>query len=349
MSNELQVALASDAVYFPGLLVAATSVAFFADRSRRLTLLILDGGLPERAWQRLTGTVSRVNPRATCVRLPVSKNDLGRPAGHGLKGPMVYARLLLPDRVAAGRVIYIDCDFLVLTDLSRLHDMPMGGALVLAARDSMVRALADDCPRNLPAGVDRDAPYFNSGLLVFDAQAWREASVAPRAFKILEEDGARCTYWDQTALNFALAGRVGLLDRGWNFPNRGFAVEQAGTEVSAIHYVDRNKPWLHGCGNEAHALWRAFARTVVGVDSHELGWRVRWDEMRDALRSRNASLLAMWFAAQVRCGRSDAVFPAAYWREAAPRARIRRPIVRRSLAHLERGWTAQLVHQRRPL
>lgn len=349
MSDDLQVAFASDAAYFPGLLVAATSVAFFADRSRRLTIFVLDGGLPEQAWHRLTAAVSRVNPNATCVRLSVGKDDLSRTPARGPKGPMVYARLLLPDRVAGGRVVYIDCDFLVLTDVARLHDMPMGDQLVLAARDSMVASLADDCPRELPAGVRGDAPYFNSGLLVFDVPAWREASVASRAFGILAEDGARCTYWDQTALNFVLAGRVGVLDRGWNFPNRGFAIEQAGTEVGAIHYVDRNKPWLQGCGNDAHALWRAFARTVVGLDGRELGWRVRRDEMREGFRRRNAALLAVWYAAQLRCGRSAAAFPAAYWREAAPAERIRRPLVRRTLAELEQQWTARLAGQRRPL
>ncbi len=345
LEPELHVAFASDQMYFHGLLVAAASVAFFADRQRSLTLHVLDGGIVNASWQRLVTCIARIHPRAICRRIVVDRTNLARFRDNGRKGPMVYARLLLPELVAASRVVYVDCDFLVLADLHAVATRPMGANLVLAVQDPMVGALGNDCPWLPQPHIDPAAPYFNSGFLVVDLGGWRESGVAGRALALLARDGPKCTYWDQTVLNYVLAGKVGWLDRAWNFPNPGFALEDAGGKACALHYLNHQKPWLRGSGTDAHALWRAFAKTVARLRGHELKWRVWRDEARSLLLERNARLLAAWYDARVRAGHAAARLPAAYWRtqaEAKPSVRERAAHRRVLLRGARRSWRAAL-------
>jgi lipopolysaccharide biosynthesis glycosyltransferase len=342
MSAECHVALASDIRFSTGLLVAATSAAFFARPKSPIVFHIIEHEWPSDLWNRLIESVGRVNPSARLKRYSIAKSTIPKYHCGSSKSPMVYARLLLPRLVDAPYIIYLDSDLLILDDICSFPKPSQYSSLAAAVQDPLGK-LDQDCPWIHSLGLNPEQPYFNSGVLGINLDGWRRESVGERAHELLERDGERCTFWDQTALNAILSGRVDWLDRRWNLPDRAFSIEAPETSPCIIHYLADNKPWLKGSASDAHALWRSFARTVARLSDREIAFHVRWRELRERWMQHNAALVGRYYSILARIGRKSYRGPAQYWNAEASHARRRhRAYVNKRLCELELSWLGRL-------
>lgn len=131
-----------------------------------------------------------------------------------------YLRLLIPDVLPEeqDRALYLDADLLIERDLAPLWNEPFNEAHVLAVRDYKIQTVShqkglvhyDDF------GLSPDAPYFNSGVLVINLNAWRIGRVRERAMQYVADYRNVMNACDQEALNAVLAGRWKELDPRWN-------------------------------------------------------------------------------------------------------------------------------------
>ena len=132
---------------------------------------------------------------------------------------MTYLRLFLPDMLT-GRILYIDADTLVLRSLADVVKVDMAGH-VLAA-----------CPTPTPArhnqllGRPADTPYFNAGVLLIDADRWREQGYGARISSLLRSRAL--PYFDQDALNTACDGDFLHLAPMWNVQSSAANFSDAG-------------------------------------------------------------------------------------------------------------------------
>lgn len=158
---------------------------------------------------------------------------------------ITYARLLL-DRLIpdAKRVIYLDADTLVLTDLRKLWSTQLLGAPVGAVIDG---AIPD---RKVNDGAQPGRPevlcYFNAGVLLIDLERWRATGVTMVATEyILRYPDS--PYSDQDALNVALDGAWTKLDYRWNCQaHLRFHDLKSYPEAERpflLHFVTSGKPW----------------------------------------------------------------------------------------------------------
>lgn len=184
------------------------------------------------------------------------------------------------------RVIYLDCDVIVRSDLSDLWAMPLNGNVAAAANDlykpsiSMARNLPDD--------------YFNSGVMLVDLAAWRDKCVGERALAYLEEDGYDSRYPDQDALNQVLAGDWYRLAPEWNFQPTAYAavekryphllphlasLETAIRHPRIVHFIGAVKPWHAMCVHPLQEDFIAYSRdTAWPIDSKALKSSLSWSE-----------------------------------------------------------------------
>src|SRR5690606_22778049 len=122
-----------------------------------------------------------------------------------------YLKLLAPGLLPSGaaRVIVLDADVIVQSDLQPLWAAPMGDRLLLAVQDF-------GCPyvscsfgirRYRELGLEADAPYFNSGVMLLDLERWRAEEMASRSLQYLDSHAAELRCHDQEALNAVAANR----------------------------------------------------------------------------------------------------------------------------------------------
>jgi lipopolysaccharide biosynthesis glycosyltransferase len=157
---------------------------------------------------------------------------------------IVYARLLfdhlLPQDVE--RLIYLDCDMMVVAPIEdlwvmQLNGHPIGavtdpwGPFISAGRD--FRLNKDLCD---PADI-----YFNAGMLLIDMEKWRQVNITAKIKTFTAEGVMDRIYYDQGFLNIIFRDDFLPIDRKWNLIGPHKAHEAL--DACILHYVGKSKPW----------------------------------------------------------------------------------------------------------
>lgn len=161
------------------------------------------------------------------------------------------------------RILYLDCDTVVLAPLDPLFELPLGDRPCAALDDPSIGLLE----RKLGLGLSLDVVYFNAGVLVINTGEWMQRNIAERAQRFLYDNPERCPYEDQDGLNAIIAGDFVPIEEHFN---RFSILEKSTLEWEAgrwavIHFASRPKPWERTLSNSAQRefavqYWRAARR-----------------------------------------------------------------------------------------
>jgi lipopolysaccharide biosynthesis glycosyltransferase len=259
------------------------------------------------------------------------------------KSHMAYFRILLPRVLDVSRLIYLDCDVLVFRDLSELFDHHLSSGKILAAvHDSQTLSLGDDSrivadAMKLPV----QGAYFNSGVMLMNLDEIRKQNFPECALEFLETWRGRYRFWDQSAINFLLHGRIDELPEYWNRASWQFDKQDDNDLGCVLHYTS-SAPWLRETPGPAQALFEQFAwhadlavnRRTAGFkhSQHHWFWRNALAPMR-AVTFFMASIL--YKISGRRKNAADYQSAARYWFDYVGNAPSRRRIHRRRIAEIQ--------------
>ncbi|RJL18349.1 glycosyltransferase family 8 protein [Paracoccus siganidrum] len=227
----------SDDNYVPGVLVLVASAAFHNPDAR---FAVLDMGIsPENR--------ARIDRLAERLQVDIQRVEVGETAFSGLMVKRrhltcsTYLRLLIPQLFPAeDRVIYMDCDMVVMDDLSPLNEVELGRNIVAAV----------PCPSPDPIEVNATGhvigSYVNAGLLVMNLPVWRAEKVADLCVACLSDPQKPLLSEDQSAINIVARDRMTLLPLRFNVysdPASYKRPEDFPHHPAVLHYVVNNKPW----------------------------------------------------------------------------------------------------------
>lgn len=173
---------------------------------------------------------------------------------------------LLPDEI--NRIIYLDCDIIVNTDIGDIWDHPLNGKAAAAVPDINNYIL----PHRRRLHIS--SQYFNSGVMLMDIARCKAIDLTSRCLQIISTTSL--DYPDQDALNMALEGEVVYLPQKWNLvdgylqtryykrlPSKIKKLVHAamtGKRNAIIHYTGLYKPWRIGTYmfHPLYAVWKKF-------------------------------------------------------------------------------------------
>lgn len=177
-----------------------------------------------------------------------------------------YYKILLPDLLPLNikKVIYLDSDLIVNSDLYGLWDLSMDGyhALAIPEVQADVRYLSSPKAIKLyrQLGLTPDAKYFNSGVLLIDLDKWRRDEISKKTIEYSRRNLGYINWWDQDALNVTLYGKWKEIDSRWNqlsqvhdfssweeSPFDKKTYEVLIKQPFIVHFNTHRKPWLWGC------------------------------------------------------------------------------------------------------
>jgi lipopolysaccharide biosynthesis glycosyltransferase len=124
-----------------------------------------------------------------------------------------YFRLLIPYLFEHEKVIYLDSDMIVHTDLAELYAVDLGTKLLAACRDDF---LAGDRGRShaLALGLASHRDYFNAGMLLINRERFSRSIAMDRLLDLaVSRDWRFC---DQDVLNVVCADKTLILAMEWN-------------------------------------------------------------------------------------------------------------------------------------
>ncbi len=139
------------------------------------------------------------------------------------------------------RVLYLDCDALVLAPLSSIFRMNMRDCCVAAAPDvGFLPYMRPDRYLHISAlGFSREGTYFNSGVMLFDWPQSNHHKLLPRALEILQTV-ENLRWFDQDALNLVLNDSWCHLNFRWNAT--GLLRAYCNIDPGIVHFTGP-KPW----------------------------------------------------------------------------------------------------------
>ena len=317
-SQPIAVACAGNAAYALPMTVMLTSLVCNLKSGRDTDIYIIESDIPPELQKKMETSI--VQNKRGSYRLGIHWIKLNRAlladlpvAGHvGHITLEAYARLLIPDVLPADcpRVVYLDCDLVVLKDIAGLYDalddqhtvgaianvfLPYVSSPFFYSTDTVV---FDHVARGIPA----DTRYFQSGVMVINLPMWKERDTTARVIDYLVTNKEKLYFHDQGALNAVLWNEWQRLDQRWNqtttvltpryWKSPAFTQEErrrTRDDPFIVHYSGRDKPWQPGFRRPRSSyFYRYFKKTlfkddlkitpvefIIGFKSYYLLWKAK--------------------------------------------------------------------------
>ncbi|MGN9867046.1 glycosyltransferase family 8 protein [Bacillus swezeyi] len=242
----------TDNNYAQHLSVMFTSLLINMDKTQNIKLYVIDGGIEQDNKKRLEETTLRFGVPITFLNVEKSQYDRAIESSHITKA--AYYRISIPDLIqdqSVKRMIYIDCDALVLEDISKLWNKDIAPCYAAAVED------AGQHERLKKMKISDEAKYFNSGIMIIDMEAWRKNNISKKVIDFIQNNGEEMfVFHDQDALNAILYHQWHELHPRWNAQTHIILKEKTPASLldkkrymetranpAIVHFCGGNKPW----------------------------------------------------------------------------------------------------------
>mgnify|MGYP004517425305 CR=1 FL=1 len=179
-----------------------------------INIYVIEENISQINKERLLQLVEQYGRKLQFIPMP----DMNKMQNLGLKAVRSdwifnsYCRLyldqILPSHVK--RVLYLDCDVLVMDDLSELWNIDLNGKVMAAVAD----CLGESYYKML--GLSDTARYCNSGVQLQDLEAWRCNHVGDLVRNYIHKSGGYIFFMEQTAVNVVLQDKIFVLPPQYN-------------------------------------------------------------------------------------------------------------------------------------
>ncbi|GAA0827833.1 glycosyltransferase family 8 protein [Marinomonas arenicola] len=227
---------------------------------------LLTTGLTKETKINLERTVKHYGAKLSIINVDTSNFDsLNIDLGRFGIGTLLrlYMHRYLPE--ALEKVIYLDCDLVILGDLKELweenlNNFPIGAIIDLCSPKSY---------------KERQDNYFNAGVLLIDLNLWINNQLGEKALNYLIKHPDDANFLDQDALNNILKNQWKNLDLSWNFQPAAYSAHEKGYDYlesrknelynaikkpQIVHFIGPIKPWSGKCVHPLQDLFIEFSK-----------------------------------------------------------------------------------------
>lgn len=245
---EICIVVSSDNTYAKHLGVMLYSLLNTADSRSKFDIYVLDGGINKSNLDKISKLVEAFG--STIHFIYMDKKVYEKyPVNNHFK-PSVYYRLSMQYLISPTyrKVIYLDCDMIILDDISKLWMIDFSDHILAAVEDSGFE-------NNDRLFMPNNTLYFNAGVLLINMDKWREADISGKAHNFIHEYPERLLLADQDVLNAVICGNWQLLHPRWNqqtkmlrsrHPDASFSeceLTEALQFPGIVHFTESSKPW----------------------------------------------------------------------------------------------------------
>lgn len=187
----------------------------------------------------------------------------------------LYLGVILPEDVE--KVLYLDCDTIVCSDISELYNMSLDNNYIAGVMD-----IDTNTSKHMTL-LDTKEYYFNAGVLLINLSLWRKDNLLSLYLRHLSDNNGNVYHHDQGIINYVCRGRKKLLPLKYNvvtgyydFSHKELQKKtrqiyspneiREGLEVPVIvHFTPSlsGRPWNKGCRHPKRQLfWEALNNTA---------------------------------------------------------------------------------------
>jgi lipopolysaccharide biosynthesis glycosyltransferase len=144
------------------------------------------------------------------------------------------------------KILYLDCDIVVIKDISKLYAMDIDNYSFAAVPQYGDHRLQD---LHLPVGTK----YFNSGIMLINMEWRRTSHMTKKILTFIKKSPEILMYHDQDAMNALMRDTRLPLSSKYNYmtsvlESHLIDYKKVRKDIAIIHYT-RLKPWNYLCVN----------------------------------------------------------------------------------------------------
>ncbi|BBD58573.1 glycosyl transferase family 8 [Nostoc sp. HK-01] len=285
-SQPIFLVCAADNNYAMPLAVTVRSALANLKSKRKISLLIIDGGISKSNKKKIIKSFSPEQIDIYWVQ-PDNKIFENLVLSRHLTISCYYRLLItefLPQEV--NKAIYLDSDMVVTGDLEELWNIDIADNYVLAVQDDvqLYISMSTGLRNYQDHGLSPDRKYFNSGLLVINLEKWRTENIGLKVISYLREN-IEYAPDDQDGLNAVMAGKWGELHPKWNQMPRVYnylssedspypedIYQEMLHNPGIIHFTNAPKPWYSGLRTQCQHPKKHLFFQYLDMTSWK-GWR----------------------------------------------------------------------------
>lgn len=215
---------------------------------------VLEEDLSPVARQLLRNIVRNNEEKANIEFLSLRKNAIRNVVTSDRIPEIAYYRILIPKLLKNSNfknVLYLDCDMIVLEDISELWSMDTSNCGVAAVEDSGFHQRLEKM------GIQAmSTMYFNSGVMLMNIAKWNEYGITEKTLDFINKYPEKLRFHDQDALNAVLYDNWHRLHPKWNVQSYILhkakkhptysgerEYKEARKKPHIIHFTGHLKPW----------------------------------------------------------------------------------------------------------
>lgn len=254
MSIEIPIFFSTDDNYIPFLDVAVHSLIANASKDYNYRIIVLNTGLDPDNIAKVKQS-ERDGFVIDFIDISENVKDIKSRFRNVYHFSIVtYYRLFIASLFPQyDKIVYLDCDLVVLGDISKLYNTELGDNILGVVPDQYVcntrefRTYAEKA-----IGVNPDT-YFNAGVLVISLEQFRKNNIENKFISLITEHDFDLLDPDQAYLNYLCFGKTHILPNGWN---------KAPTEITCegdkniVHYALYKKPWQYDDVIDGEYFWK---------------------------------------------------------------------------------------------
>lgn len=260
-------------------MIAGVSILSLMENNRdmeAINIFLVSDGISDCNIEKIKLCVKQYNRNLVILEKPDIKSLLGCNVEMHWWIENVFSRVFLgevfKDYREVRRLIYIDCDTLIVGSLQDLWDMDLGGRTGAGVCEAMGNI------HKKVIGLSKEDNYFNAGMFLIDLNKWREADVDAKASEFVNRKNGRLEYADESVLNGVLSKELKRVSPKYNLTSLSFYFtadelkiyrksyinysenerQEALADGRIIHFTSTYldvRPWVEGCHHPYTDQW----------------------------------------------------------------------------------------------
>lgn len=233
----MKIVYASDENYAA---LTAVSAVSLLKHNPGAEIILMGAGMSENSIEAIKNKVLEKNGTFRYVDVGEKLHHLRELGANPYVSYATYARIFIADLLPQenARLLYLDCDTLVVDSLDILFEIDMRSNPLALAPDAIHPVYKK------VIALDPKMPYYNAGVALIDLHQWREHNCTNRLMAELASPHGPNPLGDQDIIMRVLANEITEMDRRWNFLSQH--ILYARKEKPAIYHFSGNtlgRPW----------------------------------------------------------------------------------------------------------
>ena len=213
MKTIYNIVYATDDTFAPVLGTSLLSLLRNNKEAKKINFFILDSGISKENKFRIEKICDNfVNASLKWIKIESISKKIGIDVKNDRGSFSQYSRLFIGDVLdnSVERVLYLDCDTLILASLKDLWNIELKGNIIAALKDAFSKYYR----KNI--NLVNDDLMFNSGVMLIDLKAWRDNKIKEKAISFIRQRHGKVQQGDQGVLNSVLSNKTYALDPRYN-------------------------------------------------------------------------------------------------------------------------------------